>query len=372
MKTVRLHLRPTPEQAALLTATLAAVNAAASEAAAVGFREKEFNGFRLQKLVYRPLRDRFGLPAQWAVKAVAKAAAVFARDRRRCPVFKPGGAVPVDCRLFKLKPADDRKSGEVGITTATAGRIKLPFACGDYQAALLAHGWREAKLIREGPSWWLAVAVDVPAGPERPTTGVLGVDLGVRTLATLSDGTALGHDQYKTVVGRYARRRAALQAVGTKSAKRRLKKNGGREARFRKGVDHVVSSQIVSKAKALNHAIALEHLTGIRRRGRRVQKTVRHAFSSWSFARLRAFVTYKAIHAGVPVWAVEPAYTSQTCAACGHVAKTNRKGVRFRCKSCSRTANADHNAALNIAHRAAANRPMVATGSAPSAASPRL
>ena len=49
---------------------------------------------------------------------------------------------------------------------------------------------------------------------------------------------------------------------------------------------------------------------------------------------------------------VDPAYTSQTCHACGHVDKRNRRSqAAFHCGRCDLVGHADHNAALNIAAR---------------------
>ncbi|HIV15785.1 MAG TPA: transposase, partial [Candidatus Avisuccinivibrio pullicola] len=46
---------------------------------------------------------------------------------------------------------------------------------------------------------------------------------------------------------------------------------------------------------------------------------------------------------------VPPQYTSQTCAACGHVSRNNRKSqALFVCERCGHTADADLNAARNI------------------------
>nr|WP_238350608.1 transposase [Kribbella shirazensis] len=54
---------------------------------------------------------------------------------------------------------------------------------------------------------------------------------------------------------------------------------------------------------------------------------------------------------------VNPAYTSQTCSACGHVAAENRESQAvFRCVACRHEANADVNAAINIANTVAAGR----------------
>ncbi len=49
---------------------------------------------------------------------------------------------------------------------------------------------------------------------------------------------------------------------------------------------------------------------------------------------------------------VDSAYTSQTCAVCGHVSKENRRTqATFQCMACGHTANADRNAAVNILAR---------------------
>ena len=52
---------------------------------------------------------------------------------------------------------------------------------------------------------------------------------------------------------------------------------------------------------------------------------------------------------GIPFVAVDPAYTSQICSACGKMG--DRKGKNFSCKACGNTMDADINAAKNIAAR---------------------
>jgi putative transposase len=59
---------------------------------------------------------------------------------------------------------------------------------------------------------------------------------------------------------------------------------------------------------------------------------------------------------------VNPAYTSQRCSACGHVAKDNRESQAvFLCVACGYTGNADVNAAINIA----AGHAVIARGGLP-------
>ncbi|MGA5137654.1 RNA-guided endonuclease InsQ/TnpB family protein [Streptomyces azureus] len=75
--------------------------------------------------------------------------------------------------------------------------------------------------------------------------------------------------------------------------------------------------------------------------------------SSWSFAQLGQFITYKARKAGVPVVHVDPAYTSRTCAECGHIDAANRVSQAwFACRSCGFVDHADRNSSRNIRARA--------------------
>ncbi|WP_420717595.1 RNA-guided endonuclease InsQ/TnpB family protein [Streptomyces sp. H27-S2] len=99
-------------------------------------------------------------------------------------------------------------------------------------------------------------------------------------------------------------------------------------------------------------ACSLEDLTGIRERVR-LRKPQRATLHSWAFAQLGQFIAYKARRAGVPVVYVDPAYTSRTCAECGHVDKANRVSqARFACRSCGFVAHADRNGSRNIRARA--------------------
>ncbi len=63
---------------------------------------------------------------------------------------------------------------------------------------------------------------------------------------------------------RYTGLRAVLQRVGSESAKRHLRKLSGRETRFKKQTNHVISKKIVAVAEGTKRAIALEDLKGIR------------------------------------------------------------------------------------------------------------
>jgi putative transposase len=169
---------------------------------------------------------------------------------------------------------------------------------------------------------------------------------------------------------RYVARRAALQRVGTRSATHRLKQMSGQERRYMKDVNHRIAKTLVHKAVISRKALALEDLTGIRETVT-VRREHRYERHSWAFYQLRLHIAYKAAWAGIPVYLVDPAYTSQTCSRCGYCAEANRQSqASFLCQQCGFCCHADSNAAINIALAAR----QAANGSAGTSAvtSPRL
>ncbi|CAM4105666.1 hypothetical protein NOGI109294_25180 [Nocardiopsis gilva] len=209
----------------------------------------------------------------------------------------------------------------------------------------------ESDLVLRDGTFYLVATCDVPDPNVYEPDGFIGVDLGIANIATTSTGYLAAGRKLNRYRRRQQRLRAKLQAKGTKSAKRLLKKRARREQRHAKDTNHVISKRIVTEAERTSAGIALEGLTGIRQRVR-LRKPQRVALHSWAFARLGQFITYKARRAGVPLVFVDPAYTSQTCAECGHVDKRNRvdQGT-FICRGCRVVAHADRNASHNISHR---------------------
>lgn len=354
--TLMVKLRPTPEQSATLLETMERFNTACNAIAEIAFRERTANKIRLQKLVYRDIRERFGLSAQMAVRAISKVAETYKRDKSKKPVFRPHGAIVYDQRLLSWKGLD-----RVSILTLR-GRQIIPVVFGAYQAARLKRIRGQADLIYRDGAFYLAAVVDVPEPPTDEPGDWLGVDLGIVNITADSDGETHSGGHLNGLRKRYAKLRARLQAKGTKSAKRLLKKRRRKEQRFARNTNHVISKRLVAKAKGTVRGIALEDLKGIRSRitAKKAQRRVQH---SWAFHQLRSFIEYKARLAGVPVILVDPRNTSRTCPACGHVAKANRRTqALFCCVSCGFAGPADTIAAGNIARRAAVMRPYAATG----------
>lgn len=351
--TLQLQLLPSSEQKTDLLRTMEAFNAAASYAAQAGFEAKYFGQVNLHRMVYRTLRQRFGLSAQLAVRAIAKAVECFQRDKTVCPTFKPRGAVTYDQRILSFKGLSEVSLWALG------GRLRLPFVCGAYQKALQGRIKGQADLVYRDKKFYLFCTIDLPDGAPIEVKDALGVDLGIVNLATDSTGEVFTGEQVEKTRRHYSKRRGVLNRVGTKSARRRLSKTRRREANFRRNENHCIAKRLVAKAKAQRCVIVLENLKGIRERVT-VRGRQRAKHSGWAFRQLQGFVDYKARLAGVPVVYVDPRNSSRTCSQCGHCEKGNRQSqADFCCRHCAYSTNADYNAALNLRTRAAVNPPTV-------------
>jgi IS605 OrfB family transposase len=348
-QTMLLKLVPSPEQHTALLDTMHAFNDACNAIAEVAYTEQLANKFKLQKLVYADIRKRFNLSSQMAIRAISKTTEAYKRDKSIKATFRREGAITYDERLMSFKGLS-----EVSLLTLS-GRVLVPFRIGGYQQSRLDSIKGQADLLYRNGTFFLAVTLDAPApDPIDPEGGTLGVDLGIVNLATDSEGEAFSGQAIEKNRAAMSALRQRLQKRGTKSAKRHLRQLSGRESRFKRDTNHVISKQIVSKAKQQKQAIAIEDLRHIRQRtDSTVRRSQRNRHSSWSFFQLRFFLSYKATLSGVPLHTVDPRNTSRTCSVCGYCAKENRKSqASFCCTKCGHSMNADWNAAINISRAA--------------------
>ncbi len=332
-----------------------AFNDACNAIAETAFKQQLANKFELQKMVYQSARIDFGLSSQLAIRAISKVVNSYKRDKSIKPTFRREGAVTFDERVMSFKGLH-----EVSLLTLQ-GRVLVPFRVGGYQASGLDQIKGQADLLYRHGTFSLAVTLDVPTPEPLDTTDTLGIDMGIVNLATDSTGETFSGKVIDRTRARLSAHRQRLQKRGTRSAKRRLKQLAGKEARFRRDVNHSISKRIVEKAQAKGQATAIEELRHLRQRTERtVKRSQRQRHSTWAFAQLRLFLSYKAALAGVPLYTVDPRNTSRTCSVCGHCEKANRQSqALFCCVQCGFSCNADGNAAKNIS-RASVMKPLVA------------
>jgi putative transposase len=340
VRTVVCKLSPTPEQIVEIDATLQAFASACDFAADSARRIGSTNKVKVQADAYKAIREQFGLSANLAIRAIARACAALKVPARMHSKFEPT-SIDYDARIFSFH----EWNWTFGLTMLS-GRIKFATTLGDRQRSLLkGRKPTSATLVkRRDGGYYLHVQLVDEAPDLIETTGTLGIDLGRRRIAVDSDGEIHEAEETDRVRGHYPKVRRSAQSKGTKGAKRFLKRLSGREKRHQRAINHKISRAIVDKAKATGRKIAIEDLTGIRDRTK-VRKAQRYGQQSWSFYQLRVFLEYKAIDAGVSLVAVNPAYTSKTCHRCGE--RGRRDALIFRCTGCG-DFDADINAALNI------------------------
>jgi putative transposase len=352
-RTIRLKLTPSITQAESFVETSRQFTSAFNQAVQLGWEAGVSNATKLHYLAYYPVKAAHptlvsDLINQARVKAAESLRSAFALQKLERKVSMPiSDACPP--RYNKHTYTVDWESQTVRMST-TGGRHTIRFDVPDYNAAYAGYPVDTADLLFRHGRWWLHVVVTIPAPEIKPTDQVIGVDLGIARPAVTSNNRFLGKRAWKAIEGELFHLKRNLQKKGTKSAKRHLKRVRGKQARFRRNNDHLLSKQIVASAEP-GATIVLENLTDMRKRAKIRKKTeTSRRVHSWSFAQLKSFVAYKAEGRGCTVVAVDPRHTSQACSCCGHTARNNRRSRgRFVCRACGFELHADLNAARNIA-----------------------
>lgn len=236
-------------------------------------------------------------------------------------------------------------------------RIKVSFKA-DYLESLFSANARlgTAKLVKLKKHWFLHVPVlmDVKEWDKLSNKHIVGIDRGLRQIMTVYD--EYGKTKFfpgKQIAYRrkqFAYLRARLQAAGTKSAKRHLKRLAGRENRWMEDVNHRLSKTLVEHYGA-NTLFVLEDLTGVSfDMGNQGSRDRNRDLHSWTFYDLQTKLTYKAQGAQSQVLIVSAKYTSQRCPKCGQIRKESRNHAlhRYDCAYCGFRTNDDRIGAMNL------------------------
>jgi putative transposase len=189
--------------------------------------------------------------------------------------------------------------------------------------------------------WFVNIQVELPDAEKREGFAV-GVDLGLKTMATMSDGTKIDSQRFFRAS---AEKLAMHQRRNQKRQERRL---SAKIARQRKHFLHVESARLVEKF----NFIAIGDVSSSRLMKTRMAKSVSDA----GWAMFKQMIQYKAIAQGSKAIIVNERYSSQTCSCCGVIPDSSPKGrealgVRhWVCSSCGAPHDRDVNAAKNILH----------------------
>ena len=336
------------------------------------------NKNEVQKVIYNTIREKFNLKSQMTISCIRSVIARYKTVKTQMArrpykyqdqntgewyrevrdltwLHKPISFNRPQVDLQRNRDWSYLSSGQLSINTLD-GRVKVDPICRGFNQ-YLDGTWKFglAKLLKSSGKWYLHISAtkEVTDFDKQTVKHVVGIDRGLRFLATsydeqgktaFFDGQAIMRKRAK-----YQKLRATLQAKGTKSAKRRLKKLSGRENRWISDVNHCLSKTLVQKYGA-NTLFVLENLNGVSFERTDLPKALRNQNKSWAFYQLEQFLTYKAHLHNSEVVEVSAKYTSQRCPKCGVIKKDNRHHEKheYHCTNCGYCSNDDRIGAMNI------------------------
>lgn len=219
-----------------------------------------------------------------------------------------------------------------------------------------------ATISEQAGHWFISLQVEESiAEPCKATGPILGIDVGVKTLATLSNGTTVANPKalrsnLKKL--RRASREHSRKHKGSKNrakATRKLARLHAHIANIRMDALHKATSQMVMKTKSSDERPAVIVIEDLQVSGMLKNRKLSRAIADVGWAEFRRQITYKAERAGIDVMVVsrwEP--SSKTCSWCGWIDADLTLADRiFQCEACGYVADRDANAAVNLALMAA-------------------
>jgi putative transposase len=210
---------------------------------------------------------------------------------------------------------------------------------------------KTVRLTRRAGQWYACFACEVEPTPLPATGREVGIDLGIVSLLTTSEGEQVAHPARYRAARRKLRvlqRRVARRAKGSanrRKAVRMLQRQHERVANQRKDCLNKLAQGLIARYDRL----ALEDLRITNMvRNRHLAKSILDA--GWGY--LIGHLTRKAEEAGRVVLLVDPRNTSKSCSRCGRVFVEQSLADRWFDCGCGLSIDRDHNAAINILNRA--------------------
>ncbi|HEX9371047.1 MAG TPA: RNA-guided endonuclease TnpB family protein [Roseiflexaceae bacterium] len=200
--------------------------------------------------------------------------------------------------------------------------------------------------------WYACISCATVAHPLEPTEQITGVDVGLASFATLSNGEQIDNPRF------YRRDEADLKRVqkrkdAAKNAKdwpenakqkgilsRIHERIGNRRADFA----HKRSRELVNQYQIIVFEALAPHEMGR-------SKGLRKSIMDVAWTQFISMTIGKAAEAGRTVILVDPRNTSKMCSRCGEIVPKTLSDRTHTCPHCGLVMDRDRNAALNILQR---------------------
>ena len=207
---------------------------------------------------------------------------------------------------------------------------------------------------RDVKGWIVAFVVEVNTAGTSANPAAVGLDLGIRTFATCSDGTvipslrAARNAEHRLRVAQRSLSRKRRGSRGRKKSTNDVARITAEIVRARRNHLHQATAKLVRKFGLI--AIEALHVKGLTRGI--VAKDAQDA----AWGKFISMLHYKAERAGVQVVEVNPKNTSQLCSGCGELIRKRLDERYHSCQVCGLSLDRDLNAARNILHLAGMGR----------------
>ncbi len=284
--------------------------------------------------------------AQEAIIDLGAAFRAFFEGRGRHPRFKKRGVHDSFCA-----------ANEAGTFRTDGRRLRLPVIgwVRMREAVRFTGTLKRVTVAREADRWFASILVEMadPAPLDLPRRSV-GVDLGVATLATLSDGTTIaGPKAHKALLGRLRRTNRSLSrkrkgSANRRKARARLGRLHARIANIRRDATHQVTTMLARTFSRIG--IEDLHVRGMAR-----NRSLARSVMDGGFGEFRRQLIYKARMTGATIVVADRWYpSSKTCSCCGSVKAGLALSQRlYACDTCGHAVDRDLNAAINLERLAA-------------------
>jgi putative transposase len=248
-------------------------------------------------------------------------------------------------------------TGRFGLIEGDTKALKLPKVGRVHCLENVAERVDGARVLRMTVSrragrWYAALTVEreePAAAKETPRGGAVGIDLGIKTLATLSDGTVIKNPRYLRKAERKLKRAQKVLSRKTTGSKRRAKARA-KVARLHARVANQRGDAIHKATTWLTQTYSEICIEDLNAAGMVKNHHLAKAIVDASFGEFRRQLDYKTARTGARLHVVDRWFaSSKTCSKCGRVkAKLSLSERVFHCDGCGLVIDRDLNAAINI------------------------
>lgn len=213
---------------------------------------------------------------------------------------------------------------------------------------------KSATVSQRAGRWFISVQVEEEIPDEVATGEPIGVDVGISSLATTSDGRCFENPKaLKAALTKIARLQRKLERQKKDSNRRavtrqKIAKLHLRVCNIRSNATHLASSSIIGVHSAEKPAMVIVEDLNVAAMKR--NHNLAQAVCDANMGELHRQLKYKAHWHGVEIVEVDRFFpSSKTCSACGHVLPELKLSQRtFNCPECGLVLDRDENAAANL------------------------